>query len=114
MQRHSMTRRGTTSTREARATPAVVRSSGANPASAGPGVTLDYIAPNLRPLAVAISELRPAPDNARRHSLNRDVPALMASLREHGQQKASVGKRAYRGVENAIIAGNGTLLAAQQ
>jgi ParB family chromosome partitioning protein len=75
---------------------------------------LDYISPDLRALAVPVSELRPAPDNARRHSLDRDVPALMASMGEHGQQKAIVAKRTYRGVENVVIAGNGTLLAARR
>lgn len=98
------------------ATPPGGRARRATPASAGPGVApaLDYIAPDLRALAVPLVELSPAPDNARRHSPNRDVPALMASLREHGQQKAAVAKRTYRGVRNAVIAGNGTLLAARR
>jgi hypothetical protein len=93
---------------------ASVRASGTTQTSPGAGVQLDFIAESLRPLAVPIGELCPAPDNARRHALERDVPALMASLVEHRQQKAAVGKRAYRGLTNVILAGNGMLLAASR
>ena len=98
--------------RGSRVAPAIDRASRAIPASAGPA--LDNIVEDLRALAVPIAELNPAPDNARKHSLTRDVLALMESLRRYGQQKAAVGKREYRGVTNAVICGNGTLLAAQR
>jgi hypothetical protein len=72
------------------------------------------IARSLRPLAVAIRDLKPAPDNARRHSLDRDLPVLMESLQRFGQRKPIVAKRAYRGADNAVLAGNGTLEAARR
>lgn len=75
---------------------------------------LEHIAPDLRPLAVRLADLRPAADNARRHSLAKDIPVLMESLRRFGQRKPVVGKRHYRGVENVVLAGNGTLEAARQ
>ena len=87
-------------------------------AAAGPGSapaagsTLDSIAPDLRSLAVPLLELVPASNNARRHSFDRDIPALMESLQRFGQRKAIVAKRTYRGSRNAVIAGSGTLLAA--
>jgi ParB-like chromosome segregation protein Spo0J len=75
--------------------------------------TLRDIAPDLRSLAVPIGQLTPAPDNARRHADDRDLPVLMESLRRFGQRKPIVAKRLYRGSANAVIAGNGTLRAAQ-
>jgi hypothetical protein len=77
------------------------------------GSVLDSIAEDLRPLAVPIADLRPAPDNARRHA-DRDIAALKASLHRFGQQKAIVVKREYRGVRNAVLAGNGTVSAARR
>jgi hypothetical protein len=60
---------------------------------------LDYIAPDLRQLAVPIETLTEAPDNARRHT-DRDIQALMDSLRRFGQRKAIVAKaRLPRGHE---------------
>lgn len=76
------------------------------------GSALDVIAPDLRSLAVPLLALAGAPNNARRHSLERDIPALMGSLRRFGQRKAVVAKRNYRGTRNAVIAGTGTLIAA--
>lgn len=78
------------------------------------GPALNYMAVDLRPLAVPLATLQPAPDNARRHSLGRDISALMGSLRRFGQRKPIVAKRSYRGVANAVIAGNGTLEAARR
>lgn len=74
---------------------------------------IDYIAPDLRPLAVEVIELNPAPNNARKHELTKDIPVLKESLQRFGQRKAIVAKHLYYGVPNAVIAGNGTLLAAQ-
>lgn len=82
--------------------------------SPAPGLALDFIAADLRPLAVPIVDLVPAPDNARRHSLARDIPALMESFRRFGQCKAIVAKRRYRGLANVVLCGNGALLAAQR
>lgn len=70
--------------------------------------TLDYIAPDLRPLAVAVGGLRPAERNARQHDAERDIPVLMESLRRFGQRKPVVARRDTR----EVIAGNGTLQAA--
>jgi hypothetical protein len=85
--------------------------SGANLATQGP--VLESIAEDLRPLAVPIGGLRPAPDNARLHA-DQDVRALMESLRRFGQRKAIVAKHEYRGIRNAVLAGSGTLLAARR
>lgn len=74
---------------------------------------LNYIADDLRPLAVAISDLTEHPDNARRHT-ERDIPILMESLLRYGQRKPIVAKRAYRGLTNVVIAGNGTRTAAMR
>lgn len=72
-----------------------------------------YIAADLRALAVPVDTLNLAPNNARKHELEKDVPVLAESLRRFGQRKPIVAKRLYRGVENAVVAGNGTLLAAR-
>jgi ParB-like chromosome segregation protein Spo0J len=74
---------------------------------------LSHIAPALRALAVEVITLNPMPNNARKHHLAADIPVLAESLRRFGQQKAIVGKRTFDGVPDAILAGNGTLLAAQ-
>lgn len=68
---------------------------------------------DLRGLAVPLISLNPSPDNARRHDLSRDVTVIAASLRRFGQRKPIVAKAEYMGVGRAVIAGNGTLLAAQ-
>lgn len=74
------------------------------------GVTVEpaYIAPALRALAFPLRALNFAPNNARAHA-DADLAALSESLRAHGHQKPIVAKRTYRGVENAVICGNGTL-----
>jgi hypothetical protein len=74
---------------------------------------IPYIAADLQLLAVEVATLNPAPNNARRHVLDKDVPVLAESLRRYGQRKPIVAKRAYMGVVNAVLAGNGTILAAQ-
>jgi ParB-like chromosome segregation protein Spo0J len=76
-------------------------------------VTAEYIAPDLRALTFAIADLRLAPDNARAHA-DADIDAVAESLRLHGQQKPVVAKRTYRGIANAVLAGNGTLQAARR
>lgn len=73
-----------------------------------------HVAPDLRSLCCEVIALNPAPNNARQHSLTDDIPVLMDSLRRFGQRKPIVGKRTYQGVPDAILAGNGTLLAARQ
>lgn len=65
------------------------------------------INPKLEPLAVPLASLRLDPENARKHPL-RNLEAIEASLREHGQQTPIVANS--RGV---IRKGNGTFLAAQ-
>jgi hypothetical protein len=74
---------------------------------------LSYIAPDLRPLAVPVNSLTADPANARKHG-ERDLAALVDSLRLHGQQKAVVGCRTYRGHRDVVIAGSGTLAAARR
>ena len=80
--------------------------------ASGGGTVMAQIAADLRPLAWPIDDLRPAPDNARKHA-DADVDALAESLRTHAQQKSIVAKRQYRGLANVVIAGNGTLAAAR-
>ena len=75
------------------------------------GTFTEWIAADLRALAFPISELRLAPDNARAHA-DADIDAVAESLRLHRQQKPVVAKRTYRGLRNAVLAGNGTLQAA--
>ena len=72
---------------------------------------LAYISPDLRPLAVPMSMLQPAPDNARRHR-DADLAALADSLRRFGQRKPVVAMRHYRGLSGVVLAGNGTFEAA--
>lgn len=71
---------------------------------------MDYIAPDLRALAVPVADLRPAERNARLHALDRDIPVLMNSLRRFGQRKPLVARSSTR----EVLAGNGTLMAARQ
>ncbi len=70
---------------------------------------LDWIAEDLRPLAVEIEQLQPDTKNARRHS-EQNIRAIAASLREFGQLKPIVVNRTTKTIE----AGNGTLEAARQ
>jgi ParB-like chromosome segregation protein Spo0J len=79
-----------------------------------PVATFDYVAPDLLPLVVPLDTLTEAPDNARKHSLSRDIPALTESLRRFGQRKPIVAKRNYRGLSNVVVAGTGTLIAARR
>jgi hypothetical protein len=72
-----------------------------------------HIATDLRALAFPVAELRPAPDNAREHD-DASIEAVAESLSLHEQQKPVVAKRMYRGVANAVLAGNGTLQAARR
>jgi hypothetical protein len=83
-------------------------------AETGRGGTQPIHLRDLVAVLVPVADLRPAPDNARRHSLDRDIPALMASLDRFGQRKPIVAKREYRGLPNVIIAGCGTLTAARR
>lgn len=76
--------------------------------------SLSHIAPDLQGLAYEVIALNPSPNNARLHDLAADIPVLMESLRRFGQRKAIVAKKTYFGVPDAVLAGNGTLLAAQQ
>jgi len=76
-------------------------------------VTAEYIAADLRALAVPIDSLRPMPGNARAHG-ERDLSAIADSLRAHGQQRPIVVAKTYRGTEHAIIAGSGTWQAARR
>jgi ParB family chromosome partitioning protein len=91
-----------------------VRATTAGPEAFTTTPALGYISPGLRALAMPISELQSAPDNARRHSPAKDLPVLMHSLRRFGQAKPIVGKRSYRGLANVVLAGNGTLAAARE
>jgi hypothetical protein len=77
------------------------------------GAALDRIAADLAGLAVPIDALQLAPDNARRHD-DRGLDAIAASLARFGQRKPIVAKRRYRGSQNVVVAGNGTLLAARR
>jgi hypothetical protein len=76
-------------------------------------VTAEYIAADLRALAVPIDSLRPMPGNARAHG-ERSIAALAESLRTHEQRKPIVAKRIYRGLSHVVLAGNGTLQAARR
>jgi len=69
---------------------------------------LTHIAKSLQPLAVPTDKLKPDPSNVRKHS-EKNIRAVMASLRKFGQQKPIVALKSGR-----VIAGNGTLEAAQR
>ena len=68
----------------------------------------NVISPDLEHLAVAISSLKGEPRNARQHD-ERNLQALMGSLREFGQQKPVIAL-----VDGTVIAGNGTMEAAKR
>ncbi len=72
-----------------------------------PEANLDYIAEQLRPLAVPIGELKLDPKNARTHD-DANLAAIAASLAEHGQL-SSIMVNSRNG---QIVAGNGTFQAA--
>ncbi len=64
------------------------------------------ISPDLERLAVDIAELHGDPRNARKHD-ERNIAAIVSSLREFGQQKPIIALQ-----DGTVIAGNGTLEAA--
>ncbi len=68
----------------------------------------DWIAPDLRPLAVPIGQLKLDPANARRHDAA-NIAAIGASLGRFGQVKPIVVNRKT----NVIVAGNGAHQAAE-
>lgn len=81
---------------------------GRSPETVATAGALDYIAPDLRQLAVPIADLRPSARNARCHS-DRDIRVLVESLRRFGQAKPIVALRS-----GEVIAGSGTLVATRQ
>jgi len=70
--------------------------------------SLDYILPDLRPLAVPIADLLPDPANCLQHG-EEDLTATAASLRVYGQRSAILVNRSTK----IVIAGNGRLMAAK-
>jgi len=70
---------------------------------------LAWITPDLRPLAIAISDVAQDPKNARTHD-DPNIQAIKTSLAQFGQRKPIVVNRA----NNQVEAGNGTLVAAHQ
>lgn len=66
-----------------------------------------WINPALVPLAVPLDSLVPDPANARKHG-DRNIQAIRASIREHGQQKPIVID-----ANGVVRAGNGMLRAAE-
>lgn len=101
-------------TRGRRTTTTTDAGQGAEASSEGtePAVQGNFAA-DLVGLLMPIGQLRPAPNNARRHAADKDVPVLMSSLSRYGQRKPVVAKREYRGLANVVIAGNGTMQAAE-
>lgn len=69
---------------------------------------ISYIEPGLRHLAVPISELKPYPNQTNTHD-ECNLAAIARSLRVHGQKKSLVANK-----QGEVIAGWGTVLAAQQ
>ena len=79
-----------------------------------PGPTLDYITPDLRPLAVSVEDLTTDPRNARAHS-RASIDGIKASLERWKQRKPIVVRRdPDTGDLSAVAAGNGTLTAARE
>lgn len=75
---------------------------------------LDYIVPQLRPLAIEVGALSLDPDNAREHN-QRSIDAVKASLGAFKQRKPIVVRREPEtGLLVAVEAGNGTLMAARE
>lgn len=70
---------------------------------------LPYIAPDLRPLAVPVSDLVLDPRNARLHP-ERNLAAIKASLTKFGQRKPIVVHRET----GVVLAGNGLVTAARE
>lgn len=70
---------------------------------------LDYIVPQLRPLAIEVKALTPDPKNPRRHS-ETDIEKLKSVLVQYGQRKPIVVLK-----DGLVVkAGNGTLEAARR
>jgi DNA modification methylase len=80
--------------------------SACGPSSTPAAADLPFITEALRPHAVPIGSLREDPANSRAHP-EKNVDAIMASLRSFGQQKPAVVT-----LDGVVIAGNGTLRAA--
>ena len=74
-----------------------------------PAGELGHIAADLRPLAVSMEELTADPQNARTHD-EPNIAAIAASLKRFGQLKPIVVNR----LNSQVVAGNGTLAAAEQ
>ena len=72
-------------------------------------ILVDYIAEDLRSLAVPIDALKPDPRNARLHD-DANIEAIASSLRRYGQVKPIV----IHADTSVIEAGNGTYQAAQK
>ena len=70
---------------------------------------LDHIEPDLRPLAVPISELKTDPHQVQEHD-GRSIAEIERSLQAHGQKKPVIVERAT----GYVKAGNGTLEAANR
>ena len=77
-------------------------------AKPAPSPSLEFIAEQLRPLAIPLEKLSLDPANARLHP-ERNLSAIRASLKAYGQRKPIVVRREGMVVE----AGNGTLEAAR-
>ena len=71
---------------------------------------LDYIDPDIRPLARPIGDLNPDPANARKHP-DRNLEAIKSSLARFGQKKPLVARPVNGSL--IVVAGNGTLAAAK-
>lgn len=72
------------------------------------------INPQLEHLAAEVISLQPDPKNRRLHD-DRNVKAVVDSLRDHGQVKpVVVQRRTDAGLEMVVRAGNGTLEAAKR
>lgn len=69
---------------------------------------LDHISPDLRSLAVPIEALKKMIDNPRNHD-DRSIKLISVSLKTFGQQKPVVVS-----ADGEVIAGNGTLEAAEE
>lgn len=72
----------------------------------------DYIAEDLRALAVDIDSIRPDPSNAREHD-ERNLETIANSLEEFGQRTPLVVQR-KEGKDDVIRKGNGTWRAAKE
>ncbi len=74
-----------------------------------PKAELDYIAPELRSIAVPLKDLTPDPKNVRKHG-DRNMEAITASLRRFGVRQPIVVQKS--GADLIVRAGNGRMAAA--